>query len=284
MSPASFYVLSAACLGALVGSILNVVIHRLPRQESLVRPGSRCPVCQRPIRPWHNLPVLGWLWLRGRCRDCGARISIRYPLVEAATAVLFAAAAWRFGWSVDAAIAMALCAALVAAGGIDFDHHVIPDEIAIGGLALGLTAVPALRVFEGVDWQAAWGHAVAGALVGGGILWLVGFAHARWCAARGRRFEHWPGEGEDFPRPRSADYWMWFPGMGFGDVKLLAMIGSVLGPVGVVQCVVAASAVGLLLGLGWALVHRDLAAPFGFGPALAAGALLVLLAPLPAPF
>lgn len=281
MTPEFFYVVASGCLGALVGSFLNVVIYRLPRDESLVRPGSRCPACGRAIRPWHNVPVLGWLWLRGRCRDCGARISPRYPLIETLTALLFAAAAWRFGWSASAPIAMAFAAALIAASGIDFDHQLIPDEISLGGLALGLTLVPALRVWEGASWQLAWTHALSGALLGAGLLWGVGFAHARWCAARGRRFEHWPGEGEDFPGPASADYWTWFPGMGFGDVKLLAMIGSVLGPVGVIQCVVAAALLGLLMGLVWVVVRRDVGAPFGFGPALAAGALVVLLAPLP---
>jgi len=284
VNPESFYLTASGCLGALVGSFLNVVIHRLPRQESLVRPGSRCPACGHGIRPWHNVPILGWLWLRGRCRDCSARISPRYPFIEAVTAALFVAAAWRFGWSVHAAVTMVFAAALVAASAIDFDHQLIPDEITLGGLALGLTLIPALRVLGGAGAQIAWAHALSGAVLGGGLLWVIGFAHARWCASRGRRFEHWPGEGEGFPRPWSGDYWMWFPGMGFGDVKLLAMIGSVLGPVGVIQCVMVAAILGLLIGLAWMLVRRDVAAPFGFGPALAAGALIVLLAPLPTTF
>ena len=96
MSPSAFAAV-AALLGAVVGSFLNVVIHRLPRGESIVRPGSRCTSCGRAIRPFDNVPVLAWLWLRGRCRHCGARISARYPLVEALTAALFAALAWRFG-------------------------------------------------------------------------------------------------------------------------------------------------------------------------------------------
>jgi prepilin signal peptidase PulO-like enzyme (type II secretory pathway) len=121
---------------------------------------------------------------------------------------------------------------------------------------------------------------VTGAALGGSLLWIVGFVHARICAAAGRRFEHWPEEGADFPRPSSMDYWVWFPGMGFGDVKLLAMIGAFLGPVGVIETIVAASAVGLLFGLGWALLRRSFASPFGFGPMLAAGALLTLLVPI----
>jgi leader peptidase (prepilin peptidase)/N-methyltransferase len=270
----------AGVLGALVGSFLNVVIHRLPRGESIVRPGSRCPACGRAIRPWHNVPVLAWLALRGRCRDCGTRISVRYPLVEAGTAALFVLIALRFGPAPTTALWMAFGATLLAAALIDFDHRIIPDELSLGGLAVGLTLMPAARCYEGVAAADAWRHAVAGAALGGGLLWIVGFLHARVCAAAGRRFEHWPGEGEDFPRPGSLDWWTWFPGMGFGDVKLLAMIGAFVGPVGVVYTIVAASLLGLLLGLVWAVARRGLAAPFGFGPMLAFGALLAVLAPV----
>src|SRR5690606_5307296 len=141
--------------------------------------------------------------------------------------------------------------------------------------------MPAANVFEGAAPADAWSHAVAGAVLGGGLLWIVGFVHARVCAAAGRRFEHWPGDDEDFPRRFSLDWWTWFPGMGFGDVKLLAMIGSFVGPVGVVTTIVAASLAGLLFGIVWALARRGLAAPFGFGPMLAFGALLAVLLPLP---
>ncbi len=277
--PLSYWIVVALCLGAVVGSFLNVVIYRVPRGESLWWPGSQCPSCGAAIRAWNNVPVLAWLWLRGRCRDCRAPISPRYPLVEALTALLFALAIWRFGPTPSAGIAMAFSAALVAAGGIDFDHRIIPDTISLGGLALGLTAVPALRVWEGLPAPAAWTQAVTGALLGGGLLWTVGFVHARVCAAFDRRFAHWPEEGASFPRATEVDYWYWFPGMGFGDIKLLAMIGTVLGPLGVVHCLIAASAAGLLLGLVWFLVRRDASAPFGFGPALAVGALIALLLP-----
>jgi leader peptidase (prepilin peptidase) / N-methyltransferase len=279
MDPRAFVAL-AFVLGALVGSFLNVVVHRLPRGESIVHPGSHCPACGHAIRPWHNVPLLGWLWLRGRCRDCGTAISARYPLVELATAVLFAIVADRFGPSLLAGLWMAFAAALLVAALIDVDHRIIPDEVSVGGLVAGLTLAPALHVLAGVPAGAAWRHAATGAALGGGLLWIVGFVHARVCVLAGRRFAHWPEEGEGYPRPGSLDYWTWFPGMGFGDVKLLAMIGAFLGPVGVIETIVAASAVGLVFGLVWGLVQRSVSSPFGFGPMLAAGALLALLAPL----
>lgn len=280
--PAALLAGAAGLLGAVVGSFLNVVIHRLPRGESVVWPGSRCPACGRAIRPWDNVPVLSWLVLHGRCRDCGARIALRYPLVEAGTAALFAVIALRFGPLPSTAVWLAFGALLLAAALIDIDHRIIPDELSLGGLALGLTAMPAARILEGAAPLPAFGSALAGAALGGGLLWVVGFAHARVCAALGRRFEHWPGEGEPFPRAGSLDWWTWFPGMGFGDVKLLAMIGSFVGPAGVLQTIVAASLVGLVFGVVWALVRRGLGVPFGFGPMLAFGALLAALVPLPA--
>jgi len=277
------FVAVAFVLGSLIGSFLNVVIHRLPRGESIVHPGSQCPACGHAIRPWHNVPILGWIWLRGRCADCGVRISARYPLVELATGLLFAVVAQRFGVSPMAGLWMAFAAALLVAALVDVDHRIIPDEISLGGLLLGLTLAPGLHVLEGVPAAAAWTHAATGAALGGGLLWIVGFAHARLCAALGRRFDHWPGEGEELPRRFSLDWWTWFPGMGFGDVKLLAMIGAFLGPVGVIETLVAASVVGLGFGLAWALWRRSFASPFGFGPMLAVGALLALLVPFGPP-
>ncbi len=269
----------AGVLGLIVGSFLNVVIHRLPRGESIVRPRSRCPSCQRQITALENVPVLSYLWLRGRCRGCGAGISLRYPAIELLTGVLFAAIVMRHGVVAMTPAWLLLATALIAAAVIDFDHRIIPDEISLGGLLLAIACVPALQTLAGSAFSAALRHSVAGAALGGGMLWLVGFAHARVCAARGRRFEHWPGEGEPPPTPSSLDYWTWFPGVGFGDVKLLAMVGAVVGPFGVLETLVAASLAGLVLGIGWAVVTRRWNAPFGFGPAIAAGALLVILAP-----
>lgn len=270
----------AFVLGAVVGSFLNVVIHRVPRGESVVRPRSHCPGCGRTLGALENVPLLSYLWLRGRCRGCGIRIPPRYPLLEALTAVVFAGLAAVHGAIPMLPVWMALAAALIAAAGIDFEHHWIPDEISLGGLAAGLALVPLVRTLEGAAWAPALWESVLGAAVGGGVLWAVGFVHARVSGAMGRRFAHWPGEGEAHPRPGELDYWVWFPGLGFGDVKLLAMIGAFVGPAGALETLALAAVGGLLLGLGWALVHRSFAQPFGFAPAIALGALGVMLSPV----
>ncbi len=266
-------------LGLVVGSFLNVVIHRLPRDESLVHPGSHCPSCSAPVAWYDNVPVLAYLWLRGRCRRCGAGISLRYPAVELLVGSLFVAIALRHGVDAMTFVWCAFAAALVAAAAIDFDHQIIPDEISLGGLALALVAVPAAGVLDGVPIREGLAASLLGALLGALPIWLVGFAHARVSTLLGREFEHWPGEGEELPTPGSLDYWVWFPGVGFGDVKLLAMIGAVVGPFGVLETLLLASLSGLVLGLGFALATRRPGSPFGFGPALALGALVVVLVP-----
>jgi leader peptidase (prepilin peptidase)/N-methyltransferase len=273
------FLAASTALGLAIGSFLNVVIHRLPRGESLVLPGSRCPGCRQPIAPWDNIPVLSYLWLRGRCRHCQAGISLRYPAIELLTGLLFLGIALRYGPTLMTPIWFAFTAALIAAAAIDFDQRIIPDEISLGGLVLALVLVPGAQVLTGAPLPDALLYAFGGAMLGGGLIWSVGFAHARVSSAMGRRFEHWPGEGEALPRPGSVDYWTWFPGVGFGDVKLLAMIGAVVGPAGAIYTILAASMAGLVLGCGWALVTRRWNSPFGFGPAIAAGAVLVVLAP-----
>jgi leader peptidase (prepilin peptidase)/N-methyltransferase len=272
---------AAILWGLMVGSFLNVVVHRVPLGESILRPGSHCPQCGHVLGPLENVPLLSWLALRGRCRGCGSSISARYPLVELATGLVFGAAAWRWGATPDLALMMLLATGLVAAALIDFEHRFIPDGISLGGLAAGLVLAPTVGWLNGEALVDGAGRAVAGAVLGGGLLWLVGFVHARVSVALGRTYPHWPGEGEALPRPKDADYWLWFPGMGLGDVKLMAAIGAFLGPAGVLETIVAASLLGLLLGLAWAAVTRDSAAPFGFGPAIALGALAVALIPHP---
>ncbi len=265
--------------GLLVGSFLNVVIHRVPVGQSIAWPGSHCPACERPIRTWENIPLLSFLALRGRCAGCGISISWRYPAIEVLTGLLFLAVTLRFGVSAMTLVWMAFVAALVAAAMIDFDHQFIPDGISLGGLVLGLTAVPLVVSLDSGDLALAYSHAFLGALVGGGLLWIVGFVHARISVAMGREFSHWPGEGEDPPTPGDLDYWIWFPGMGFGDIKLLAMIGAFLGVWGVLETILLASLLGLLWGGIWAALQRNTRVPFGFGPAIAIAAILVVFLP-----
>ncbi len=278
--PAVWLVVVAGLFGLVIGSFLNVVIHRLPRGESIVAPRSRCPECGHQLAAWQNVPLLSFALLRGRCSSCSTPISWRYPGIELLTGLLFAGVTWCTGPTPSLPLLLAFAAALVAAGAIDFDHRIIPDEISLGGLAVALVCIPLAQWAAGSVWLDAFALSVAGALLGSGLLWLVGFLHARICVALGREFEHWPGEGESLPRPASLDYWTWFPGIGFGDVKLLALIGAVLGPSGVLATIVVASLAGLLLGLAWVVVTRRPNAPFGFGPAIAAGALFVLLVPV----
>jgi leader peptidase (prepilin peptidase)/N-methyltransferase len=271
------FVLSVALvLGLVVGSFLNVVIYRLPAGLSVVLPASHCPACSKPIAARDNVPVLAWLWLRGRCRHCGAKISFRYPAVELFTGCVFAALAWRFGVSFTTPVYMLFAAGLIAAACIDFDHQIIPDSISLGGLVIGVSLLPAARAAQGVGYAAALHESLLGAVLGGGLLWSVGFLHARVSVALGREFEHWPGEGGAAPRPSQADYWLWFPGLGLGDVKLLAMIGAFVGPAGVLLTILAASFIGLAMGLVFAVMTRSWDSPFGFGPAIAVGAGIAL--------
>lgn len=267
--------------GAAIGSFLNVVIYRLPLEQSIVFPPSHCPSCDAPIRPWDNIPIFSYLLLGAKCRACGSHISLRYPAVELLTGAIFALIALRFGFSIETLIFAVFAAGLIVAGLVDIDHQIIPDEVSLGGLVFGLVAIPLWLVTSGSSFSQALTYSGLGALLGGGMLWIVGFLHARISVAAGREFEHWPGEGEAIPRPGEADYWMWFPGMGFGDIKLLAMIGAFLGPVGVVTTVLLASVLGLFLGLAWALATRTWNSPFGFGPAIAGAALLALFVPEP---
>ncbi len=269
----------ALLFGLLVGSFLNVVIHRVPLGQSIVSPPSHCPGCDTQIKPWDNIPVLSYLFLRGRCRSCSTSISLRYPAVEAVTGLLFAAIAWRFGPTVWTTVYCLFAAALVAAAMIDHDHQIIPDSISLGGLAVALVVVPGVTAWCGGSFVEALVRAGTGAAIGAGVLWLVAFLHARFSVAMGRTFEHWPGEGEDLPKPGEADYWLWFPGLGLGDVKLLGMIGAVVGPLGVLDTILASSLVGLVLGGAQALSRGALGRPFGFAPAIAVGTVAILFLP-----
>lgn len=232
--------LLAFILGGCIGSFLNVCIYRIPLSKSIVYPGSMCPRCGTPIRFYDNIPILSYLWLKGRCRHCQSPVSLRYPMVELLTALLFTAVVHRFGISLEAGIYMAFTAAMVTITFIDIDHRIIPDRISLPGIPLCFLAALAL---PDMGWKAA----LLGILVGGGTLFVVAWGYSMLTGKEG---------------------------MGGGDIKLLAMIGALLGWQGVVFTIFLASLLGTAVGLGVMLYSRSnmkLAVPFG--PFLAAGAL-----------
>ena len=203
-----------AAIGAAIGSFLNVVIHRVPREESVVTPHSRCPSCGAAIRPYDNVPIISWLVLRGRCRGCKSPISARYPAVELLTAVLFALTFWLGGGLTRALpFDLAFVAAIVALVFIDAEHMLLPNVITYPGLALALVARLIAHNLYGVGflcaadscppfWLMSLVNSVLGAVAGGGFLWVVG-----WLWKRFRGIE----------------------AMGLGDVKMMFMVGAYLG-------------------------------------------------------
>jgi leader peptidase (prepilin peptidase) / N-methyltransferase len=226
----------AGVLGAVFGSFLNVVVHRLPRHESLVTPASHCPKCGTPVKPYDNVPILSWLLLRGHCRGCGASISVRYPLIEAATAALCVAAVLTHRSASGIALSLALILVLVPAAVIDLEHKIIPNRIT------GLGAVLALVIGLALDPAGEPGRLIAGAAAGGFLL-LAALAY--------------PG------------------GMGMGDVKLAGMMGLFLGAA-VAPGLLIALLTGVTLGAvviarKGAQEGRKTAIPFG--PFLALGGL-----------
>ena len=206
-------------LGAIIGSFLNVVIHRLPREQSIVFPTSKCPGCMAPIRAYDNIPIISYLILRGRCRMCGVRISSRYPAVEAITAILFAAVTWHDGLTFALPFDLVFTASMVALIFIDAEHMILPNAITYPGVVFALLTrivVPYLASPAHFDdlpqfmtffsafpiWLASLIGAVAGAVAGAGTLWLMGFM---WEKLRG------------------------VEAMGLGDVKMMLMVGAFLG-------------------------------------------------------
>jgi leader peptidase (prepilin peptidase)/N-methyltransferase len=229
--------------GLVVGSFLNVVIHRLPKEQSVVTPGSRCPVCLTPIRPWDNIPVLSFLILRGRCRACGHPISWRYPAVEVLTALLFAGTVHRFGVAPMTAVLLAFLAGLVVVSFIDLDHHIIPNVVTLPGIPLGLVAGALLDAPPLLD-------RLLGTLAGAGFLYLVLFY--------GSVFY-----GQD--------------AMGEGDLNLIALIGAFLGWRGVIVTILVGCLVGSAVGLSLIALRRiGRRQHIPFGPFLSLGAVVAL--------
>ncbi|QIL88439.1 prepilin peptidase [Microbulbifer sp. SH-1] len=263
---------SAFVLGLLIGSFLNVVIHRLPimmereyqrdfysyfektpsaeeqkqlsETYNLVLPHSHCPKCNTVIKPWENIPIVSYLWLRGKCGHCGTAISKRYPLVELVTGILTAIVVWQLGFTWQALAGVFFTWALVALTGIDFDKQLLPDNITLPLLWAGLL-INIWGVFVPLQ------DAVIGAIVGYLSLWAV--FHL---------FKLVTGK----------------EGMGAGDFKILAAIGAWFGWQSVLLVIPLSAAVGALVGITWTLVSgRDKNLPIAFGPYLAGAAWIAML-------
>jgi leader peptidase (prepilin peptidase)/N-methyltransferase len=261
--PYAFFFAAAGLVGAVIGSFLNVVIHRVPREESIAFPHSHCPACGTAIRPYDNIPVISWAVLRGRCRACRAPISARYPAVELLTAILFMLTFWlRSGLTPALPFDLAFVAAVLALIFIDAEHMILPNVITYPGVAVALVARALVPNLYGVAWLGAEWHAPAwllsivgaslGALVGGGFLWLVGWL---WERARG------------------------VEAMGLGDVKMMFMVGAYLGWPLTLLAIFVGVLSGSLAGVGLMLRRgeRDMQMLLPFGIFLGVGSLVSLL-------
>ena len=256
-------------LGAMIGSFLNVVIHRLPREQSIVFPNSTCPRCRARIKAYDNIPILSFLILRGQCRSCGARISPRYPAVEALTALLFAAVTWHDGVSFILAFDLAFTASIVALLFIDAEHMILPNAITYPGILFALITravvpyvagpshfddLPGLITHLPPTWPVPLVSligAAIGALAGGGSLWLMGFL---WEKLRG------------------------VEAMGFGDVKMMFMVGAYLGWRLTILTILIGAFTGSLAGIAVMLRRgRNLQMMLPFGIFLSIGSIVSLL-------
>jgi len=256
-------------LGALIGSFLNVVIHRVPRDQSIVLPNSACPSCRTPLRAYDNIPILSFLILRGKCRTCKHSISIRYPIVEALTAILFVLVTIHDGVTFALPFDLAFVAALVALVFIDAEHMLLPNVITYPGMIFAIVmrlAVPYRAGPAQLDdlpglmqwlphlpmWSVSLIGAAIGALAGGGSLWLMGFL---WEKLRG------------------------VEAMGLGDVKMMFMVGAFLGWRLTVLTIFVGVFSGSLIGIGMMVRRgdRNMQMMLPFGIFLGAGAIASLL-------
>ena len=228
MAADPFVAVAVAVVGLCVGSFLNVCILRLPHEQSLISPPSTCPHCKKPIAWFDNIPVVSWIVLRGKCRHCGAAISLQYPLIEALVGALWLGAYLAWGLSVHGLAGALLGTILLGIGITDARHYIIPDEFTWGGLGLGL----ALSLVGG--WLG-FLQAVLGAAAGFGLLYIVG----------------------------SAGRWMFSEeAMGGGDIKMMAMVGAFVGWKGVLLTIFAGALLGTLIFVPLSLRKKRLV-PFG---------------------
>ena len=224
-------------LGATVGSFLNVCIHRLPREESIVWPSSRCPLCHKAIRWYDNIPIVSVVLLKGRCRWCQGKISLRYLVIELLTAISFLWIWLHFGLTIQTLVAAVLFSLLLIATVVDLEHQIIPDEVSLGGLGAGIvlsTLIPSLQ--DETVWFRGFVQSLIGALVGGAVIYATGVI------------------GKLIFRKEA---------MGGGDVKLLAMLGALLGWKKVLFVYLVAPFFALPVGLFVKFAKRTEIIPFG---------------------
>jgi len=231
-------------LGLILGSFLNVCIYRMPQGLSVVAPRSACPHCKSPIRAYDNIPVLSWLVLRGRCRDCKTPISPRYALVELLIAILFTGSFLRFGFTLEAVKACTLVFLLTGLVFTDLDCHLLPDGLTLTGLGMGLafsllspvdnffSGMLPFSMWRGIPWHLSWRLAslldsFMGAALGAAFIYGAGFLYLKWKGIEG---------------------------MGFGDVKLMAMIGSFMGMRLTILVIFVAAMVGSIFGMTLILI------------------------------
>ncbi|HSE51801.1 MAG TPA: prepilin peptidase [Gemmatimonadales bacterium] len=242
MGESTLAALVGALFGAVIGSFLNVCIVRLPADQSVVSPPSRCPRCGKPVEWRDNIPVLSWVLLGGKCRGCREPISVLYPLVELATAVLWGVMAWRYGLSVDALKGALFGTLLLGIALTDAREYIIPNEFTYGGLAIGLI----LSAAGGLSAVLA---ALVGAAVGFAILWVVGVA-GRWAFKE--------------------------EAMGGGDIKMMAMVGSFVGWQGVLLTIFLGALAGTAIFLPLTLIGKKKLVPFGVFLAIGAAVTFVV--------
>jgi leader peptidase (prepilin peptidase)/N-methyltransferase len=241
----------AVALGLVIGSFLNVCIYRIPRNLSVVFPSSRCPHCNNAIRPWDNIPVVSYLFLGGRCRNCKAKISLQYPLVEALNAFLYAAVLWRYGIGWSSVVYSVFCSSLVVITFIDLEFQIIPDRITFAAVPIGLVTGslilpdPFLRAVN-LGYIAS----LAGALSGFLSFFLIAELSYRLLKQEG---------------------------MGGGDVKMMAMVGAFMGWKSVLLTTFLGSLSGSLIGIVMILFRgKGRRTKIPFGPFLALGAVITL--------
>ncbi|HEY0079750.1 MAG TPA: prepilin peptidase [Pyrinomonadaceae bacterium] len=263
--PFPLALVAVAAVGAVIGSFLNVVIHRVPREESIAFPSSHCPSCGAAIRPYDNIPIFSYLLLGGRCRSCRARIPVRYPAVEALTAALFALTFLHTGLTLALPFDLVFVAIIISLVFIDAEHMILPDVINFPGLAFALVARAVVPNLYGVGslaegalqgwpvWAISLVGALLGALLGGGSLWLVGWL-----------WEHVRG----------------VEAMGLGDVKMMLMVGAYLGWPLTALTIFLGVLTGSIIGVALMLRRgeRDMQMLLPFGIFLGLGAIISLLA------